>query len=659
MRTPPLLIGCGAIFWGLETERLLLGFCLALLFEASLVVTTRYDLKEEHFIRISDLTSVLFLGSVALILLNYEPVGFLRISVSWLPPILSPLLVAQQYSKGDTVIIGTQLGTKGRVHMHKPLDFRIYYFFICIFGAAAGNSRGAWFFPLLAILIGYLLCVNRGKSSGAVVFVCIFSMALGLGGSGFIALERMHQLVMQKSFRLIHGYYREKMADPYKSHVNFGETGRMKLSQEIIMRIKAEGHPPRLLREASYSLYRNGDWFGNQGDFEFLQPAKKNNWQISEPSKNVEAPIRIEQSLPKEKGLLVVPYGGYRVESETIFELERSASGVIKVVDGATIIGYDIYWDKGLHNNQDKPRERNLDVPEKEKELLQSIVAGLHVNGLVPAKRLQRLHEYFGDGFTYSLEFTGKGDGESPLVNFLQNRKSGFCEYYATSSVLLLRAMGIPSRYVVGFALREKGWQANSYVVRKRHAHAWAEAYVDGRWHVVDTTPSSWFGLDARRNSPFQGVYDLLNYLRHEYKLLQIGTGEDYTLYYSLLVIVLTAFLVIRIYRRMKLQAAEGDDPDSHIRFFERIYSPLTPVVDWLDDQGQRNPDETFGQMGCRYMDLDESEQDDLDLLFRLHLCHRFDPKGLPDDELDFLNYGARRFRERLHHRMETGASGK
>ena len=69
--------------------------------------------------------------------------------------------------------------------------------------------------------------------------------------------------------------------------------------------------------------------------------------------------------------------------------------------------------------------------------------------------------------------------GQDPLDWFLFHSKKGFCNYYATAEVLLLRSAGIPARMVVGFAQGEFD-PPNHYVVRQRDSHAWPEVYFPG-----------------------------------------------------------------------------------------------------------------------------------------------------------------------------------
>ena len=56
------------------------------------------------------------------------------------------------------------------------------------------------------------------------------------------------------------------------------------------------------------------------------------------------------------------------------------------------------------------------------------------------------------------------------------SEKRGVCQDFAHIMVAVLREAGVPARYVSGLAIGEGT------------THAWAQAYVDGRWHGYDPT---------------------------------------------------------------------------------------------------------------------------------------------------------------------------
>lgn len=93
--------------------------------------------------------------------------------------------------------------------------------------------------------------------------------------------------------------------------------------------------------------------------------------------------------------------------------------------------------------------------------------------------------------FTYSLKAEVVDPRIDPVEDFLFNRKEGHCEYYASALALMLRAVGIPSRLVSGFKGGEQSALSGAFVVQERHAHAWVEAYVEGRWQTCDPTPAA------------------------------------------------------------------------------------------------------------------------------------------------------------------------
>jgi transglutaminase-like putative cysteine protease len=91
----------------------------------------------------------------------------------------------------------------------------------------------------------------------------------------------------------------------------------------------------------------------------------------------------------------------------------------------------------------------------------------------------------------YSLK-VGKWTTGDPVSEFLFEKKKGYCEYFATAAVVLLRLQGVPARYVNGFSVRGTNRHGDHYVVRASDAHAWAEALVPGAgWVEVDATPPS------------------------------------------------------------------------------------------------------------------------------------------------------------------------
>ncbi len=71
---------------------------------------------------------------------------------------------------------------------------------------------------------------------------------------------------------------------------------------------------------------------------------------------------------------------------------------------------------------------------------------------------------------------------------FLTEADSGYCVHFATTATVLLRAAGIPARYVEGYLVEAEAGEQT--LVRNKDAHAWVEIYVPQvGWVVMDPTP--------------------------------------------------------------------------------------------------------------------------------------------------------------------------
>ncbi len=105
-----------------------------------------------------------------------------------------------------------------------------------------------------------------------------------------------------------------------------------------------------------------------------------------------------------------------------------------------------------------------------------------------PVARVQSALEFFRrEHFVYTL-LPPALPGDS-VDQFLFETKAGFCEHYAASFVVLMRAAGIPSRVVTGYQGGEFNNVSDYLIIRQRDAHAWAEVFLPAQgWVRVDPT---------------------------------------------------------------------------------------------------------------------------------------------------------------------------
>lgn len=100
---------------------------------------------------------------------------------------------------------------------------------------------------------------------------------------------------------------------------------------------------------------------------------------------------------------------------------------------------------------------------------------------------IDRVLAFFREDFFYTLEPPLLGRDSTD--EFLWQTRRGFCEHFASSFVVMMRAAGVPSRVVAGYQGGEYNPVNDYLVVHQYDAHAWAEVWLEGRgWVRVDPT---------------------------------------------------------------------------------------------------------------------------------------------------------------------------
>ncbi|GGY82461.1 transglutaminase family protein [Marinobacter zhanjiangensis] len=133
-------------------------------------------------------------------------------------------------------------------------------------------------------------------------------------------------------------------------------------------------------------------------------------------------------------------------------------------------------------------RRRYLQLPERGNERsrqLASELADAADSDLAFARSI--LDRFRQQPYFYTLRPPTMPD--DPVDTLLFDAKRGFCAHYASATTFLLRAAGIPARIVAGYQGGSAGADDAYLIVRQYDAHAWVEAWVEGRgWVHLDPT---------------------------------------------------------------------------------------------------------------------------------------------------------------------------
>ena len=152
--------------------------------------------------------------------------------------------------------------------------------------------------------------------------------------------------------------------------------------------------------------------------------------------------------------------------------------------------------------------ENYLDVPEDLREVLEQYSAAYPYGYFHPVLMARQFGSYLDAICEYDANAPAAPEGVDPVYYFLYESHRGYCMHYASAVTLMLRAAGVPARYVSGFAAEvSPGRQTD---VPDRAAHAWVEVWVDGfGWYPVEVTPDAafnWARPGAQNTEPVEAT---------------------------------------------------------------------------------------------------------------------------------------------------------
>lgn len=660
MKAPSFILGASVIFWGWQTNLLIPAVIMALALEGSRLVAVRWDFSASDFNRISDLCTVIFLGMLIYSLASRSSIPVMLVVLQWLPMTFFPLMASLAYSTSEDIDISAlfllmrRKVPEGQKKNPITMNLTYPYFTLCILSASAANMRSIWFYVGLLFLSSWaLLSIRPNKRYSLVIWASLLVLAGSAGYVGHVWLHRFQATVENKAIEW-YSQFIQKEPDAYRAKSAIGDIGTLKLSDQILFRVKMDSQQisPLLLREASYNVYRSSTWFARQSTFQPVQPTdNETTWNLQATMSGV--PEHEEKAETKEssalvvstylqgnKGILKLPTGAFQVEELPVLTMGQNQYGTVKVEDGPGLLNYRVHYGQYAAIDS-QPSEADLFVPPGERSAVQRTIAELGVQADSPQLIMAGVKSYFRQDFSYSLILSGGSKNTTALENFLLHSRSGHCEYFAASTILILRALGIPARYATGYLVHEFSDFENVFVVRQRHAHAWTLVYLNGAWRNFDTTPASWMVLEEKEARKWGGLPDLWSwcvYTLSKYRWSQ--RKSEAAKYIGWLLIPLLAVLAWKVYRKKRVSRAEKDGEQSETEVRSGVDSEFYLIAERLNELGfVRNPGETLSHLISR---IEEGQPpaistEPLQSILKLHYRYRFDPRGISQSERSAL----------------------
>lgn len=629
MTVPAFTVGASLLFWGWESSNLVLAVPLALAIESLRRLDLRFDMEPLAYNRLADLSTVAFVALAGVLVANRgAPHGVLA-AFQYMPLTLTPILLAQYASSARRIHLSALFQVVRKQKRRDPatkdplIDLSAPYVAVALLAAGMANQRGEAYYLAVMAFAAWALWPQRPRQFPLGAWGAMFGLAAALGYGGHIGLSQLQE----KLEDWVTEWQLRQNTDPSRGSTDMGSIGRLKQYDEILLRVHAppEGNgAARLLHRASYNTLIGTQWLLRNAPLAPLQPAADGaGWQLA-PG-DASASLRISAKTDAGRALLPLPPGSLRISGLVEGTLRANDFGAVLVEAPQPWIRYEVrHGDTLAHYAPALPAD--LALPPPERELLERIAGELGLRGQPAGEVARRVAAYLAP-FSYStFRESAAPAGTTALGDFLARTKSGHCEYFAAATVLLLRAGGVPARYATGFAALEYSDLEEAWVVRARHAHAWARAWVDGRWIELDTTPPSWFAEEARQAPAWQPLADIFRWATWRWSQREQGAGAGDAWYG--LAALLFAILAWRIVKGRRAAAA-AQAPASPARRWQGEDSEFYALEAAIAARhGARGTGETVGAWLARVQPEEELHQRALRAL-ALHQRYRFDPDGM------------------------------
>ncbi len=641
MNTPPLLLGAAILFWGWQTGYWLAALPVAAVVEAHRWLALRWEFTAGQLNRVADFCTVLL---ILLGIYLYFTVGNPRAIIllfEWMPLVMLPLVLVQAFGVTTEFDLSVLFWSLRRQPPRRQLRVNLGYPYclLWIVAASAANNRGADFYLGVLAFAAWALWLARPRHESVLKWGGLFVLAAALGYGGHVGLSRLQAWLEVAAPEWLNAS--GARTDPYRNTTDIGHIGELKQSDGIVLRVTADvtAKTPILLHRASYDAYDGATWIARNGKFAAISARSAAKWILD--SGPASATLAVADYSRSPNPVLSLPAGALRIEMPDTIAVKFNPLGAVQAERAPGFFGYRVEYDPQQPLGG-PPTEADRRVPRVEQQVFAELATTLGLKELEPERALAKVKAYFADNFQYATYRKPRSGAQSALADFVLNTRAGHCEYFASATVLLLRAAGIPARYATGFSVQEYSALEGAYLVRERHAHAWTEAYIDGKWRDVDTTPPTWFVTEAAGASVWAPLVDLWSWARFQLAQRMAAAGNNpLTPVLGWIAVPAVIWIAWRLYRNRRAPRAQSSRPpvpaggggqgaDSEFYLIERHLAKVgwtrkdsESIAEWLARVGGKLP-----------LAVDHEA---LVAIARLHYRYRFDPDGLPGAERDRL----------------------
>ncbi|MEF8853088.1 MAG: transglutaminaseTgpA domain-containing protein [Haloarculaceae archaeon] len=269
-----------------------------------------------------------------------------------------------------------------------------------------------------------------------------------------------------------------------------GIQGNISLSPEV--RFTVESDRPQYWRVDAFDRYTGSGWIrtGNYRGYaggDLASPPGETRLLTQEYT--VVDELGVMPAAWKPASMRGGPVGAARVSDEGGFDAAGSLEpGSNYTVESQVPLADATTLRSAGTDYPDRVRDRYTTIPSSTPDRVEARTDRITANADNPYDTARVIEQWLENNREYSL------DVERPEGNvadaFLFEMDAGYCTYFATTMVTMLRSQDIPARFVVGYTTGQRV-DRDEYVVRGYDAHAWVEVYFpDVGWVRFDPTPA-------------------------------------------------------------------------------------------------------------------------------------------------------------------------
>lgn len=274
-----------------------------------------------------------------------------------------------------------------------------------------------------------------------------------------------------------------------------GVLREVNLDDDIVIKRNRDGAmlaATRLDRDTRYIVHSND--FANLGAGFLTSNPVTSSWHNWGPSRH-------------EEGASTVRAASYRGVLQDILnminQIEAEHPGYYMILpriafgDDVTDMSYADFLSDYLIPRSEMIHEIYTQLPDDLPDRVRELALEVTEHARNDYEKMQSLEWFLGTEFPYTLTPGTTPEGRDFVDYFLFDLQRGYCVHFATAFVVMARSLGMPTRYVEGFAVPRPAQVADHIPVLNSMAHAWPEVYFEGVGWVAFEPTASYFLNDA------------------------------------------------------------------------------------------------------------------------------------------------------------------